>query len=304
MIAHKCILCNSHQLRALESFQVDRAVSAWKFNHGIDVKREFDGLESFTEYHCMECGLGFFIPAVTGSGNFYKDLQQLRWYYMPEKWEFSQALADLESGEFALEVGCGSGDFVEKALQKNIHIEGIEINEAAVSIAVQRGLPVDHIDLSDLASAKPGIYGAVCAFQVLEHVPDPRGFLEDCIALLKVGGKLLISVPNNLGFIQYDREDWLNRPPHHATHWSWQVFQAIPKLMQLKQQRLKYEPLADYHADWYRSVQKDRLARYNRTGRYLQWLFDQVFLGIVQPTGLYRHIRGHTMYVSLQKLDI
>ena len=297
-----CILCGSDLLENLETFEVERVIFAWKSNYDIDVTREFDGLGSFSEIQCKGCGLGFFAPVIAGSSALYENLKRYHWYYMADKWEFKQALADLQPAEPVLEVGSGSGDFIAQALEKGVEIEGIELSEAAVKAAAQRDLPVRTIDLSDLAAVSPGKYDAVCAFQVLEHVPNPRKFLESCTELLRVGGVLLLSVPDSNGFIQHDPDDWLNRPPHHASLWSKEVLQALPRMLPLRMRRLRYEPLASYHADWYSSVQQNRLPGDRVTGRFLRWWIDTAFRKIIQPAGTYRWMHGHTMYASFQKI--
>ena len=35
----------------------------------------------------------------------------------------------------------------------------------------------------------------VCSFQVMEHLPDPDGFLDECFRILKPGGRLFITTP-------------------------------------------------------------------------------------------------------------
>ncbi len=52
---------------------------------------------------------------------------------------------------------------------------------------------VERIDL-------PGAADAVAAFEVIEHLFDPRGFVDRCARFLRPGGILLLSCPNYRGF--------------------------------------------------------------------------------------------------------
>jgi 2-polyprenyl-3-methyl-5-hydroxy-6-metoxy-1,4-benzoquinol methylase len=52
--------------------------------------------------------------------------------------------------------------------------------------------------LGDLLQAPvaPESCGVVTMFHVLEHLPDPGGFLRAARGLLKPGGRLVVQVPN------------------------------------------------------------------------------------------------------------
>jgi 2-polyprenyl-3-methyl-5-hydroxy-6-metoxy-1,4-benzoquinol methylase len=50
----------------------------------------------------------------------------------------------------------------------------------------------------------------VCLFQLPEHVGDVAGMLESCVAALQPGGGLIVSVPNEDGFMGVEK-----LPPLH-----------------------------------------------------------------------------------------
>jgi 2-polyprenyl-3-methyl-5-hydroxy-6-metoxy-1,4-benzoquinol methylase len=133
----------------------------------------------------------------------------------------------------------------------DIKAEGIELNSEAIKIASDKGIPVSQSDLHMLAKEKSGSFDAVCAFQVLEHIAEPLAFLESLIQLIKPGGKVIISVPNSDSFAKHDKENLLDLPPHHMTRWSEGTFRSLPAFLSIKLERVKVEPLAQYHVDWY-----------------------------------------------------
>jgi SAM-dependent methyltransferase len=235
---------------------------------------------------------------VAGSSRLYEQLQQYDWYYMNDKWEYRRAMQDLKGCGSVLEVGCGMGAFIKRVKDECGGVsEGVELNEKARTAARELGLTVHGTTLEGLIS-QGRRYDAVCAFQVLEHLPDPRSFLGDVVNLLKDNGRLILSVPANDAFIRHARLDVLNEPPHHMTQWHERGFRFLTKIFPLQITRILHEPLARYHVEWYLSVQNERLFGGNSTtNRVLQKILEPVLrIGSVR-----RFIKGHTLYACLQK---
>jgi SAM-dependent methyltransferase len=91
----------------------------------------------------------------------------------------------------------------------------------------------------------------VCAFQVLEHVPDPRAFLASCVYCLKPGGRLILSVPAEDSFTGLVPNNCLNLPPHHLTRWSDKALLALREEFNLHDLQLIPLPLEDIHHEHY-----------------------------------------------------
>lgn len=91
----------------------------------------------------------------------------------------------------------------------------------------------------------------VCFFQVLEHVPDPRGFLNDAIKCLKPGGLLIFSVPSEDSFLSFAVNNVLNMPPHHLTRWSDRALRDLTSRFSLSIVSIHHEILADVHLKGY-----------------------------------------------------
>ncbi|MFO7964839.1 MAG: bifunctional 2-polyprenyl-6-hydroxyphenol methylase/3-demethylubiquinol 3-O-methyltransferase UbiG [Desulfobacterales bacterium] len=105
------------------------------------------------------------------------------------------------AGKTILDVGCGGGILCEALANKGGRVTGIDMNDAALSIArrhVKRsGLYIDYRRISAGMLEKEGSrFDIVTCMEVLEHVPDPAALIMSCGKLLNPGGSLFISTIN------------------------------------------------------------------------------------------------------------
>jgi 2-polyprenyl-3-methyl-5-hydroxy-6-metoxy-1,4-benzoquinol methylase len=98
-----------------------------------------------------------------------------------------------------LEVGCGSGRFLDRMRRKGWEVQGTDFDPAvAERVRAKYGLQIDVGDLATLAYPA-GAYDVVAMSQVIEHVHDPLALLEECARVLRPGGRLMLSTPNAAG---------------------------------------------------------------------------------------------------------
>ena len=144
-------------------------------------------------------------------------------------------------------------------------------------------------------------YDIVCSYQVLEHIGKPYSFLKSQIDCLKIGGKLIISVPNNDSFIKLDKGGILNMPPHHMGLWKRRSLKNLTKVFNLKVVNVHYEPLQDYHLDWYvDSFIEKRINKNVYLRRIFEKFFSRKFIRAFAKRN-YKRIRGHTIMVEYIK---
>jgi 2-polyprenyl-3-methyl-5-hydroxy-6-metoxy-1,4-benzoquinol methylase len=211
----------------------------------IDVSGCFRGRERFSMYQCNDTGYRFYHPAdLDGDGLFYANLQQRLGdgYYHDWKFENQLAYDFMNPGDRVLDIGCGVGKFLDRAKEKAGEATGLELNEKAVEVCRRKGLTVFNERIEKHREQKKEHYDMVCMFQVLEHICDVQGFLENALAVLKKGGKLVVGVPNNEPYFQgYDKYCTLNLPPHHMGLWNRQVFEKTAPLFGLKIRKVVYD---------------------------------------------------------------
>lgn len=290
-----CLCCGGRdRINRIRQWTAQELVKQWQAAYSIDVRDEFAGVDTVTLMHCQGCDLQWFDPPVAGSEVLYEKLQRFDWYYQPYKWEHGQALRDLQGAKQVLEVGCGSGAFL-KLVSERLHIQayGIELNKPAVAAARAAGCSVQRRDINDIQRQ----YDAVCAFQVLEHVPDPQPFISACCRLIRPGGRLLLAVPNAQSFLRHGT-CLLDMPPHHTTRWTTSTLHGLTDRFALSQARIRREPLATYHIQDYVNTQWRAWTgmRFGHPRVALNLLGDSL-----QRSGVHRWLTGHTLYACFTR---
>lgn len=198
-------------------------------------------LESVRDYailYCRDCALRFSDPMSHPGGAFYEEshlygsrasgnvsltIPALDWRcralfqnYPPEK------------GGRMLDIGSGDGGLLARARELGLEPYGVEIDPRGVQIAREiRGLKnVEGGDLKRLETLGWKDFDRITCFEVMEHLPDPKGLLHLMYGLLKPGGLACISVP------RWDRNPALfdpetDYPPHHFTLWTAKSLERI-----------------------------------------------------------------------------
>jgi SAM-dependent methyltransferase len=181
----------------------------------------------FTMHVCPLCDLDFADPLEEAGAGFYDDHAL---YTGPEtryasarllNWDQRRFLADAPArGARLLDVGCGTGQFLAAARAAGYRVTGIDLSPTQVELARRRfRLPdVQALSLEALAARHPAPFDVVTAFQVLEHVADPRTFLVTLHAIVASGGHLALGVPHRHGWRAL--RDPRDVPPNHLTRWS------------------------------------------------------------------------------------
>jgi 2-polyprenyl-3-methyl-5-hydroxy-6-metoxy-1,4-benzoquinol methylase len=158
---------------------------------------------------CSQCAMLFANPveAQYVEGGFYDQLAA-PYYLSPDKLEsdyapvrFARELRlfrrHCQSGS-VLDVGCSTGAFLHQLREgfaNNYTVLGTDVSSPALTCAESRGVPVlrgqflEH----DFGGQR---FAAITLWAVLEHVAEPRRFLEKAAALLEPGGHCFVLVPN------------------------------------------------------------------------------------------------------------
>jgi 2-polyprenyl-3-methyl-5-hydroxy-6-metoxy-1,4-benzoquinol methylase len=94
-----------------------------------------------------------------------------------------------------LEVGAASGAFVGAAQELGFEASGVEPADSTAAKGRARGLALRTGTLDDMHQSGE-TFDIVCAWHVLEHLPEPRRSAKQLVDLLRPGGFLFLELPN------------------------------------------------------------------------------------------------------------
>ncbi|WP_434037761.1 class I SAM-dependent methyltransferase [Formosa sp. 4Alg 33] len=125
------------------------------------------------------------------------------------------------SDKTLLDVGCGTGDFLQIAKANGWNACGIEPDLDARQLAIKKVGDTVH-DPSKINSLKDQSFDVITLWHVLEHLPNLDSHIENYKRLLKSNGVLVIAVPNYKSYdAQYYKTFWAAFDvPRHLWHFS------------------------------------------------------------------------------------
>lgn len=216
-------------------------------------------LDPFGVVRCPRCQLVFVSPRLRP-----ESLQQL--YDAPEYHEgvygggpgflqrqwtqgrLALAAAELDrpvTGLRMLEVGAGHGYFLAAARTAGYDVTGVELSATAAGHARSSlGLTIHSTQLAD--APLDGRFDVVCAWDTVEHVPDPVEFWQAVRAVVADDGVVLFSTPyfSSLPSRLLKARWWTLKPTEHIWHFTPRTHRTVAAAAGLRVTRLIRSPLA------------------------------------------------------------
>jgi 2-polyprenyl-3-methyl-5-hydroxy-6-metoxy-1,4-benzoquinol methylase len=197
-------------------------------------------------YSIIECENCNFIHAVIQDDNNHQELYKSHFYseekpnYIEDNkndaqwWDLTYGLRINQvdtlricDSESWLDIGTGPGYFLDAAESRMKKVVGVEPGQRAAEHALSKGHRVINDYFNEKTSAELGIFDGIHCSEVLEHVPDPLGFLKTIQLNMDSNTILCTVVPNDFSLIQKiftsDQENqskWWVDPPFHLNYFS------------------------------------------------------------------------------------
>lgn len=167
--------------------------------------------ETFQIVNCKNCGFKFTNPRPEESqlGKFYKSeeyvshsntnkgfinstYQSVRKYTLLKKLQLISKY--FKTGKI-LDIGCGTGEFLNTCKNAKWITIGIEPDNDARQMAI-KNFELDVRDESELKNLSDQSFDVISMWHVLEHVPKLNERIEELKRLIKPNGIIIIAVPN------------------------------------------------------------------------------------------------------------
>jgi len=118
-------------------------------------------------------------------------------YHRAADWVLARLEPWRGAGARLLDIGCGTGFLLEQARKAGWDVRGIELSRWMVEQARQR-LPGDVVRQGgyDSGHFREIAFDVVVAVDVIEHVPDPEGFVREIANRLRPGGIACLVTPD------------------------------------------------------------------------------------------------------------
>lgn len=214
--------------------------------------------EKFVIQECSTCGFRLTNPRPDAKsiGDYYKSdnyishndessglinslYRRVRKYTLGSK---LRLIKKLHKGEGKLlDVGCGTGSFLEVCKENGWQIAGVE-TDPAVRVLAQEKLGIQVLqELSEVPDEES--FDIITLWHVLEHIPNLNDAISRLSTLLAPSGTLLIAVPNSNSYdANYFKEFWAAYDvPRHLYHFTPSTIEKL--LAKYKLQLIKTKPM-------------------------------------------------------------
>ena len=126
------------------------------------------------------------------------DIESTYWWFRGKQFLIDMLLSNHlkeDRSNRALDIGAGTG-FTLELLQRYGTAYGVELSTVAIHMLRQRGLNfIVRSDADEPIPFKSDAFSAVTCLDVLEHLENDSGLLEEMVRVCKPGGIIFITVP-------------------------------------------------------------------------------------------------------------
>lgn len=210
----------------------------------LKLKDYFLTKENFEILRCKRCGLLYTWPHPTGDsvGKYYKSDDYLShnenrkglipfFYNIVKQLNMAGKLrmaTNRTQGRRLLDFGCGTGDFLRFAQQRDYLVTGADIFPEVCNLASKK-LGKQVVNPDDVFNLPDSSFDIITMWHVLEHICNLKLLAGQMERLLAVGGRLVVALPNYQSYdARYYKDKWAAYDvPRHLNHFNLQSLKAV-----------------------------------------------------------------------------
>ncbi len=147
------------------------------------------------------------------------------------------------SKNLIIDIGCGRGDYLKRMKDLGWNVLGIEPDPVSAQLAKSNGINIFNGSL-EKAGLDEESADQITMQHVIEHLPDPIAYVNECHRILKKGGRLVIYTPNlnSLGHSIF-RQSWRGlEPPRHLYVFSSKSLASLFEISPFRKFRVSNSP--------------------------------------------------------------
>jgi 2-polyprenyl-3-methyl-5-hydroxy-6-metoxy-1,4-benzoquinol methylase len=232
MTKSNCPVCGNEQIQLLFKVTSNESTKHFVRTAGarevLDLEKHIQKLWGSSEceiFRCSECASRFAKPHISGDSKFY-GLAFPDSSYPRSRWEFELTkklvFESLKNGGRLLEIGGGSGSFINQILKEGVSAKSIVVTEfssTGIAALTKLGVNVQHVDFCEGVTGAP--FRVIVLFQTLEHLDQLDEVMHSLTNLATLDAEMFVSVPN-VSYIDWQEKNLrlIDMPPNHITAFS------------------------------------------------------------------------------------
>ena len=216
-----CLICNSNNLLIYKGYEKVHlckcAACGFVFSKKIPSK---EVIEKYYENY----GLGDFISPIT-----------IKRYH-----EILDEFEPFRKTNRILDVGCGTGYFLNEAKKRGWEVYGTEISQKSVDICSKKGIIMKKGFLN-AADFEPNSFDIILSIEVIEHINNPKEEMSNFYTLLRKGGLVYVTTPNFNSLLRLKLKAAYNviTYPEHLCYYTPNSLKKLFKLNGFKKHKIK-----------------------------------------------------------------
>ncbi len=171
-----CLLSSTTDLRPLKGYEKHNLVKSYPlgFVFCLEIPSEEDLINHYQKYSRVD-----YLSPVTIK-------------------RYNELLDDFEkyrkTGNL-LDIGCGTGLFLESARRRGWNVYGTEYTDSAIEICKSKGFTMNQGKLNK-SWYKADMFDVIISFEVIEHINNPIEEVRNINSILRPGGLFYFTTPN------------------------------------------------------------------------------------------------------------